>query len=232
MSGDWTENRTQVGGYSNHLLSKFLPSPQAAKEGRAPAPHSGSGAHKHLLGSCRGEARRSRPSLLVPLGSGPRCWGRDQLPTSLRQPRLGSLRSLPCWDPQELLVRMTASKTLRVGEGTGISVHCPLSQRDACPTHIGVSSAYRKRNRASPLKCVAPVQSRARPRSRLVATGENGLRAGAGSPSVGVPRLGAEPAMPREPRGAASPRMPSMRGSPSQSSGSCEGPRRVRPPQT
>lgn len=83
-----------MGGYSNHLLSKFLPSPQAAKEGRAPATHSGSGAHKHLLGSCRGEAGRSKPSLLVPLGSGPHCWGRGELYTSLRQPRLGSLRSL------------------------------------------------------------------------------------------------------------------------------------------
>lgn len=171
-----------MGGYSNHLLSKFLPSPQAAKEGRAPAPHSGSGAHQHLLGSCWGEAGRSRPSLLVPLGSGPT----DAVKASCIHPS-GSpgwgpwALGLPHWNQLEPLGRMTASKTLRVQEGIGVSVHCPLSQRDTRPTHIGASSAHRKRNPASPPKCVAPVQGRARPRARLVAIGENGLRAREGS---------------------------------------------------
>lgn len=59
-----------MGGYSNHLLSKFLPLPQDMKEGRAPAPHSGSECVlKPPLESCWGKGGRSRPSLLVPLGS-------------------------------------------------------------------------------------------------------------------------------------------------------------------
>lgn len=41
-SGNSTDNRTQVGGFSNHLLNKFLPSPQTAKEDSTPVPHSGS----------------------------------------------------------------------------------------------------------------------------------------------------------------------------------------------
>lgn len=53
------------------FTKQILTLPQAAKEGRAPAPHSGSDVHKPRLGNCWSEGGRSRPSLLVTLGSGP-----------------------------------------------------------------------------------------------------------------------------------------------------------------
>lgn len=68
--GDWTENNTG-GRVFKPFTKQILTLPQAAKGGRALAPHSGSGAHTPPLGNCWGEGGRSRPSLLVPLGSGP-----------------------------------------------------------------------------------------------------------------------------------------------------------------
>lgn len=189
--GDWTENRTQVGGYSNNLLSKFLPSPQAAKEGRALALRAGSGAHKPLLRRYWDEAGRSRPSLSRTPGLTLRCWGKGRLYTSLRQSRLGSLESAGA---------AGEDGGIQDPEGRGGKWHFgPLSIQPKEPaSHSHRSKVLRTEKETEQVLPSAWLLFRAGrgPRPRLVAVEENGLRALKGSQSS-VPRPVTEPAIPR-----------------------------------
>lgn len=71
---------------------------------------------------------------------------------------------------------MAASKTSRTREVSSL-VQCPHNQGTRAPSHVGASTAHGEQNRASPPKCVSPVQGRA----RRVAIGVDRLQAPAGA---------------------------------------------------